>query len=300
MYKVNEILKTLNGAEYHGADDVSITKLIEIDYNNTDTGALFWANDANLHKAAEIKAGTLICSKKIFEFKQKPLCNVIITAKPREAFKIVLEKLFYKAKHEAFIAGSAIIDNNVVMGKNNFIGQNVVIESGCEIGDNVFIGHNTIIHSKTIIANNVKIGCNNTIGGNGFGYVRNDKGEFEFLPHIGGVKIHENVEIGNNTCIDKGVLGNTELFRNVKVDNLVHIAHNVKIEENSLIIANAMIGGSTVIGAGSWVGPSVSILNKVDIGKDCFLGMGTVVIRKTEESSVIVGNPGKFLRKSNH
>ncbi|MBK7666197.1 MAG: hypothetical protein IPJ32_01965 [Sphingobacteriaceae bacterium] len=84
------------------------------------------------------------------------------------------------------------------------------------------------------------------------------------------------------------------------MDNLVHIAHNVKIGENSLIIANAMIGGSTIIGPGSWVGPSVSILNKVDIGKDCFLGMGTVVIRNTEESSVIVGNPGKFLRKSNH
>ncbi|MBK7666198.1 MAG: hypothetical protein IPJ32_01970 [Sphingobacteriaceae bacterium] len=205
MYKVNEILKALNGAEYHGANDISITRLIEIDYNNTDANALFWANDANLQKAAEIKTGVLICSKKIFDFNKTPTCNVIITANPREAFKIVLESFFYKGKHEAFIADSAFIAKDAVVGKNNFIGQNVVIESGCEIGDNVFIGHNTIIHSKTIIASNVKIGCNNTIGGNGFGYVRNEKGEFEFLPHIGGVKIHKNVEIGNNTCIDKGV-----------------------------------------------------------------------------------------------
>lgn len=300
MYKIEEIIELLKDVRYHGSSKVKISKLTEIDYENSDPTALFWSNDTNIQQAAGIKTGTLICSEKVFEFNKSPQCNLIITNKPREVFKTILEKFFYKQDHVEYKAPSSYIANNVTLGKNCFIGQNVIIEENCVIGDNVFIGHNTVIHSKTTISSNVRIGCNNTIGGNGFGYVRNNSGDFEFLPHIGGVSIHENVEIGNNNCIDKGVLGNTELFRNVKVDNLVHIAHNVKVGENSLIIANAMIGGSTVIGAGSWVGPSVSILNKINIGEDCFLGMGTVVIRSCEKQSVVVGNPGRFLRKADH
>ena len=94
------------------------------------------------------------------------------------------------------------------------------------------VGKNVIIHSNTVI------------GADGFGYQRNKDGSFEKFPHIGGVIIEDHVEIGANTCIDRGALGNTIIRNGAKIDNLVHIAHNVVIGQNTAVIANAMIGGS--------------------------------------------------------
>lgn len=107
--------------------------------------------------------------------------------------------------------------------------------------------HNTVILKDTIIEDNVVIGANNTIGGVGFGYEKDREGNFELIPHIGNVHIKRNVEIGNNTCIDRAVLGSTILEENVKVDNLVHIAHGVFVGRNSVVIANAMVAGSVNI-----------------------------------------------------
>ena len=84
---------------------------------------------------------------------------------------------------------------------------------------------------------------------------------------------------------------------NVKIDNLVHIAHGVHIGKNSLIIANAMVAGSVSIGENVWVAPSSSILNKVDIKSNSTIGMGAVVLKQVEEGDIIVGNPGKVLEK---
>jgi UDP-3-O-[3-hydroxymyristoyl] glucosamine N-acyltransferase len=95
----------------------------------------------------------------------------------------------------------------------------------------------------------------------------------------------------NNTCIDRGVLTDTVIHENVKIDNLVHIAHGVVIERNSLIIANALIGGSTRIGENSWIAPSVSVINKVNVGKNTMTGIGAVIVKNTEENLTYIGNP---------
>jgi len=182
------------------------------------------------------------------------------------------------------------------IGKNVFIGDFSVIESGCVIGNNCFIGYNNVLHKKTKIGNDVKIGSNNTIGGIGFGYEKNEKGDYEVLPHIGNVVISNKVEIGNNTCIDRAVLGSTIIKQNVKIDNLVHVAHGVVIGENSLIIANSMLGGSSVIGKNAWISPSVSIINKGEIEDGALVGMGAVVVKPVKSKTIVVGNPAKFLK----
>jgi UDP-3-O-[3-hydroxymyristoyl] glucosamine N-acyltransferase len=111
------------------------------------------------------------------------------------------------------------------------------------------------------------------------------------------VEIEENVEIGSNTCIDRGALGNTIVRSGAKIDNLVHLAHNVVVGCNALVIANSMIGGSTVIEEGAWIAPSVSVMNQVSIGKSSILGMGAVVIKDVADGAVMVGNPAKALEK---
>ena len=169
----------------------------------------------------------------------------------------------------------------------------MVIEENCSLGDFCVIDHNTVIKAGTVIGEYAKIGSNCTIGGVGFGYEQNDEGVYEMIPHIGNVLINNHVEIGNNVCIDRAVMGATILHEHVKVDNLVHIAHGVSIGKNSLVIANAMVAGSVEIGENSWIAPSASIKQKVTIGNNALVGLGSVVLKNVEDQSIVAGVPAK-------
>jgi len=153
-----------------------------------------------------------------------------------------------------------------------------------------------ILGNNVVIGDNVTIGCNNTIGGVGFGYEKNENGEYELIKHIGNVIISDNVEIGNNTCIDRGVIGSTLVGENCKIDNLVHIAHGVKIGKNSLIIANSMVAGSVIIGENVWVAPSTSIINGAKIGNNSMTGIATLVIKEINDNELHIGSPNKKLK----
>jgi UDP-3-O-[3-hydroxymyristoyl] glucosamine N-acyltransferase len=296
-FNIHSILSVINTITYSGKDDFDILELIDLanETPNSQT-QLFWCNEKNTAKLATLNGGTVILSKSSFDFCKNDRLNYIVVEKPRTAFKQVLEKFFMLPANSHHISNSAKIDKSVVYSEDIYIGENVVIENGCKFGKNVSIGHNTVIHSGTVVNDYVKIGCNNTIGSVGFGYEKNEDGEWEVIPHIGNVVIHDHVEIGNNNCIDRAVLGSTVIGSNVKIDNLVHIAHGVKIGKNSLIIAHAMIGGSAIIGDNVWVGPSSSIINKGSVKNNGFIGMGAVIIKPVEENSVVAGNPAKHLR----
>jgi len=117
------------------------------------------------------------------------------------------------------------------------IGNGTRVYSGVQIHDQVRIGRNVVLKS----------GC--VIGSDGFGFERNDEGTFEKFPHVGGVVIKDDVEIGGNTCVDRGTLSNTIIGKGTKIDNLVHIAHNVVVGKNCAIIALACLGGSRSVNA---------------------------------------------------
>ena len=182
------------------------------------------------------------------------------------------------------------------------LGQHVTLAAGCVIGPRVRIGDHVSIGANTVIANcdiaqGVRIGCNCTIGLPGFGYEKDESGRYWRFPHLGGVRIERDVEIGSNTCIDRGSLGDTVIGAGSKIDNLVHVAHNVVLGKNTVVIANSMLGGSVTIGDGSWVAPSVTIMNQASIGAGATLGLGAVVLKDVAAEQVIVGNPGRVLDK---
>lgn len=191
---------------------------------------------------------------------------------------------------EAVIDNSTILENGSKIGANNIIGANVFISENSIIGSNAVIGANTVIKNATI-GNNVKIGSNTTIGENGFGYSKLENGEVELFPHYGRVIIEDKVHIGNNTCIDRGSLSDTFIEHGVKIDNLVHIAHNVHIGKNSLIIACSMIAGSVVIGENSWVAPSSAVRNAITIGKNTTIGIGSTVTKSVPDNETVLGSP---------
>lgn len=298
MIKMTEILDKLEHLEFIGNKEAEINDVIQLDPANRRDDILCWSNDKNIEKFSKCKKGTIVCSSALRQNGTiSSGCNYIVVENPRLAFSQILSIFFMPTTPVAKVSEKATIHPSVKLGKNVFIGDHTVIEDNSVIGDNCFIGYNNVIHSKTIIGDNVKIGSNNTIGGIGFGYERSEDGNYVLLPHIGNVVIEKNVEIGNNTCIDRAVLGSTILGENVKIDNLVHVAHGVVVGKNSLLIANCMIGGSTVIGENVWIAPSASIINKAEVGNNALVGMGAVVVKQVLEKEVVAGNPAKVLKK---
>jgi UDP-3-O-[3-hydroxymyristoyl] glucosamine N-acyltransferase len=229
---------------------------------------------------------------------------LVVAANPKKEMIDAINFFFPEKVNVPSIHPSATIDKSCKLGKGLRIGPNVVIEEDVTIGDGCTIEANTVIKKGTMMGKNVRIKSCSVIGGNGFGY---DKGEdesaYQFMPHFGRVIIEDDVDIGSNTCIDKGSLSDTIIRKGVKIDNLVHIAHNVDIGENTLVIACSMIAGSVVIGENSWIAPAASVRNGLKIGKNCTVGLGSVLTNDIGDNSTALGVPAvdiedfKYLRK---
>jgi UDP-3-O-[3-hydroxymyristoyl] glucosamine N-acyltransferase len=295
MIPILDILAIITKFEYVGEKSHIISKPVSLNSNDFNSHTITWASEKNQHLIEKVFSGVIVChhSNKVFNTH----CGYILVEDPRLVFTKIIE-VFFQIKDDPKVSKLACIDDSVTIKENCNVEPFAVIEKNCRLGIGVLIGSGTVIKEGTIIGNHVKIGANCTIGGVGFGYVKNDSGNYINIPHIGNVVIHDNVEIGNNTCIDKAVMGSTIIGKNTKVDNLVHIAHGVKIGENSLIIANAMVAGSTNIGDNVWVAPSASILNKLSISNNSIIGMGSVIVKNVGESQVVVGNPGRAIKKN--
>lgn len=217
---------------------------------------------------------------------------------PRGVFFDILTEFYSNTE----ICGEIDPTAKVLTGE---LGDNVRIEAGAIIGEEVAIGNNVVIHSNVVICSkceigdNVVIGAGTVIGNDGFGYYKDEQGLYNKVPHFGGVKIKDNVEIGANVCVDRGTLDDTIISENVKIDNLCHIGHNVQVGYNTLIIARSMIGGSTKIGDNCYVAPAVTIKDHICVGNNSVIGIGALVLKDVEENTVVVGSPAKVLRHVN-
>ncbi len=297
MIALQDIIEKLEIESVIGPKDksiVAVKNLASISEFNENT--ICWLGDKLLtqENVSLITNATLICTNAVAELKISPDCTYLITKNPRRGFLNLVRNFFHKER-EPSISPRSFIDPTAKIGKDAFIDHFVLIEENVQIGDNVSIEAGTVIKKNTIIMNNVKMGSNCTIGGAGFGYEKNENGDYTFIPQIGNVVIHDNVEIGNNVCVDRAALGSTILLPNCKFDNLIQIAHGVVIGENTLITANVMIAGSTTVGKNVWVAPSASLLNSITVGDNAFIGMSASVLKNVKENDVVVGNPGRVL-----
>ena len=201
----------------------------------------------------------------------------------------------------------ATIAADAQLGDNVFIGANVVIESGCVIGpgtqihpgcyigENVTIGADTVVYANVSIYHQVSIGdqcilhsgC--VVGADGFGFAPSDEG-WQKIHQLGGVEIGDQVEIGANTCIDRGALDDTVIGSGVKIDNLVQVAHNVRIGDNTAIAAFVGISGSTLIGRNCTIAGAVGIVGHLNITDNVHLtGMSMVTKSITRPGSYSSG-----------
>jgi UDP-3-O-[3-hydroxymyristoyl] glucosamine N-acyltransferase len=291
MIKINEVIEALKPkSSMVNFPNQLIESVIKSDVNNRLENVIFWVSIKFKDTLKDYTNGCILCSELPIQMSKN--CNYLVFENPREAFQKLLAH-FFTPPVSFTIAKSAIVPEVIKSSQKVSIGENVVIEENVSVGENVIIGHNTVICNGTKIGNNVVIGHNNTIGGVGFGYEKDETGAFQLIQHIGGVIIGNDVEIGNNTCIDRAVLGNTIIGKGTKIDNLVHIAHNIEIGENCAIIANAMIGGSTKIADGVWVAPSATLRDGLSISKNSIIGLGAVLTKSIGENEIWAGNPAK-------
>ena len=254
--------------------DRSIEGICPLDF--VDDGYLSFSRSAEIYIDTSDGAG-IILAPLSDEQNVNGKITLIQSSQPRKDFIRAVEWLdanigFKKETKPAQISSSSTI------------GENVSIEENVVIGDNVIIESNVTIHQNSIIGNNTRIRAGACIGGDGFGFERDDEGKPIRFIHFGGVEIGDNVEVGSNACICRGTFSNTKIMDYAKIDNLVHIAHNVVIGEGSYIIAGAGVAGSCKIGKRVWVGPNASIVNGITIGDNATIGMGAVVISDVEEA----------------
>ena len=209
------------------------------------------------------------------------------------AYKSVIELLKLYASFqtkETGVSELAFISPKVTIGKNATIYPFVYIGDNVTIGDDVTIYANVSIYSGCKIGNRVIVHSGSVIGSDGFGFMPEDDG-YEKVPHIGTVIIEDDVEIGANTCIDRGTIDATIIHQGVKLDNLVHIAHNAEIGANTVMSAQVGIAGSTKIGEWCMFGGQVGVAGHITIGDKVLLGAQSGVPTSIKDGQQLIGTP---------
>ncbi len=195
-----------------------------------------------------------------------------------------------KLEDDVIVSSGAVIENEVFIGENSFIGANSYIGKKVFIGANVKIYPGAIILDHCVIGNNCIIHSGAVIGCDGFGYEVGKTG-LRKIPQVGIVRIGNDVEIGANACIDRASFDETFIGDNVKIDNMVHIAHNVKIGNCCVILAQTVIGGTAQIGFGCQIGGQVAIKDHVKIGNGAKIVSKSAVMKDIEDGQTVAGLP---------
>jgi acetyltransferase-like isoleucine patch superfamily enzyme len=232
-----------------------------------------------------VHCGTIVALKNL----QPDGASLIGSSKPRLDF-IRAEYLLEENPGFAACAEPPRIHPSVKMGAG------AVVESGATIGEGTVIGPNAVIRSGVCIGRFCEIQAGAVIGDEGFGFERDAESRPLRMIHVGGVRIGDHVLIGANTAVARGALGDTVLEDYVKVNNLVHIAHNCRIGEGTIIGACADLCGSLTVGRNSWIAPNSSIRQKLVIGEEAVIGIGAVVVRDVAPRTTVYGNPAKSAR----
>ena len=189
----------------------------------------------------------------------------------------------------AIVTLSCSIGANTVIEANVKLGENVTIGAGCVIERNVSIGDNTVLEANVTIKHGTQIGKNChlfsgcVIGNDGFGYAEENK-RWVKIPQIGRVVIHDFVDIGANTTIDRGTIDDTIIEEGVKLDNLIQIAHNCRIGAHTVIAGCTGIAGSAIIGKHCKIGGAAMILGHLSIADHVTISPGSMITRSINKA----------------
>jgi len=288
------------GGEIVGDGSTAIGNIVPLDL--AGEGDLAFVTSAKYRsRLSETKASAVIMSPP----SDPGVRNAILTPDPYLYFAKVSQWLNPPPVMAAGIDASASVSGSVAstacVGANVWIGEGAIIGAGVAIGANCSIGVNASIGANTHLAPNVSVGTACVIGANclihsgavigsdGFGFARERNGVWVKVPQIGRVIIGDDVEIGANTTIDRGALGDTVIGNGVKLDNQIQIAHNVRIGDHVAMAGCVGVAGSAKIGARCTVGGGAIILGHLTIAEDVNVSAGTLVAKSIKTPGTYSG-----------
>jgi UDP-3-O-[3-hydroxymyristoyl] glucosamine N-acyltransferase len=297
------------GGELHGNSMAVLDSIASL--KNAGPPDLTYAEEKFHGNVAESRAGCVLVRSGEF-----PSKTVIIVKNPKLAFARAALWMLAEIPDDvgihpsATVAPDAVIGERVKIGPGAVIeggvtvGTNTIVEAGCYVGKNSRVGTDCTLYPRVVIYKNVEIGnrviihAGAVIGADGFGFV-NDGAIHVKFPQVGKVIIEDDVEIGANTCIDRGSLETTTIRRGVKLDNLIQIAHNVEIGEHTVIAAQTGISGSSSLGAQCVIGGQVGIGEHAHLDDHTIIGgQGGVLNGKhVRGGEVLWGTPVRPLRE---
>ena len=198
--------------------------------------------------------------------------------------------------NSAVVGVDCIICKNSYIGPNTKIGNNSVIYPNCYIGSDVTIGDNCLlypnvnIYDRSVLENRVILHSGVVIGADGFGY-HTGFGSVVKYPHLGTVRLCDDVEIGANSTVDRAKLGETYIGEGTKIDNLVQIGHNVKVGRYCIICAQSGVAGSTILDDFCVLGAQVGVTDHISLGKNVMVSAKSGVTKSCEAGAVLSGYP---------
>lgn len=308
-------LAEASGARIVGNAALEIQGIASIESATADD--IVFADDQDrFEHALASKAGAIVAGE--FADGTRSPKPLLIGRQPRIVFSRVAAVIQPRRRPEPGIHSTAIVHDmhgigklvrigpHVVIGENTTVAERASIAGGSYVGANVKIGADThlapnvTVYSGTIIGERCVIHAGAVLGSDGFGYIRNQEtGRYEKFPQVGRLVIGDDVEIGANATIDRGALDATIIGSGVKIDNLVHVAHNVIIGENVVIAAQTGISGSSRIEQDVVIAGQVGIADHVLIEEGAILGAQCGVPTKKVirgKGEVFWGTPARPLR----
>lgn len=281
--------------DYNGA---FIDNLADADHVNERT--LDWVNSSKTNKqeiAEGSKAKCLLVDKSV-EFSntiQQQEKTLIIVKNPRKTMAEIANHFFVEQK-EPGIHPTAVIDASAVIDPTAHIGAGCIVGKA-RIGKGTVLMPNVVIYDHVTIGDNCLIQAGVVVGTDGLGCTRDEEGCLTKFPHLGGVIIGNNVEIGANSQIAKGSFSDTIIEDGCKMNGLCFIAHNCHLEKNVWITGNTMLCGSVHVGKNTTIFSSVIIRDQRSIGERVTIGMGSVVTKSVPDGETWLGNPARKLEK---
>jgi UDP-3-O-[3-hydroxymyristoyl] glucosamine N-acyltransferase len=297
MATIQEVAEWV-GVEIPSAlDTAEIVRVSGLDDAAAD--AVVFAVDADaLESALKSSAAGILANRKLNHQTADP--RVLWVADARYAFAVVAQRLAGKG----FVAGvhaTAIIGKDVEIGHGSYVGPGVVLGDGVRLGKDCNLAPRVTIYPHTLLGDRVVVQAGAVLGSTGFGYARNpETGEYALFPQQGRLVVGDDVEIGANTTIDRGALGETRIGCGTKIDNLVHIGHNCVIGKNVVIAAQTGISGSSVVEDGAILGGQVGIGEHATVGEGVILGGGAGVLsgkKMRGKGEVFWGRPARPLKE---
>jgi len=301
-FTASQIAEQIHG-EVLGDGSVELTGFAPAD--GARPGDLTFAEKDNHFAAAEQSEATAILVPAGFASSKKLLIRV---ANPRVAVARLLP-VFFPPDHyapaidpSASIAPSAQIDATAHIGPGCVVGERVrlgarsVLMGGNHIGRDSMIGDdaclfpNVVIYARTQIGQRVTIHAGTVIGSDGYGYVL-DEGRHRKMLQVGNVIIHDDVEIGANSAIDRAALGSTVIGQGTKIDNLVHVAHNVVLGRHCLVMGQVGFAGSTRLGDYCVIASQSGIAGHLKLGNQATVGAKSGVMRDIPDRGTVLGIP---------